>query len=66
MSHLPKLLDAKRVMNELGVTRTAAEKIMRQLPTVQIPGLRKVYVRREDLAALLEEHTYGKDEVPPA
>jgi hypothetical protein len=61
---LPALLDAKRLAGELGVTRAAAEKIMRQLPIVQVPGLRKTYVRRGDVAALLDAHTYAKDQVP--
>jgi hypothetical protein len=43
---LPELLDAKHLAAELGVTRAAAEAIMRQLPVVSIEGLRKVYVRR--------------------
>ena len=45
---LPQLLDAKTLQAELGVTRAAAEKIMQALPVVQLPGLRKVYVRRPD------------------
>ena len=61
---LPELLDAKRLATELGVTRAAAEAIMRRLPVVQLPGLRKVYVKRADVAALLEEHTYSNDRVP--
>jgi hypothetical protein len=47
---LPELLDAKQLIAELGVTRVAAEAIMRQLPVVQFDGLRKVYVRRRDVA----------------
>jgi hypothetical protein len=54
---LPELLDVKRLAAELGVTRAAAEKIMRELPLVQFPGLRKVYVRREDVRRLVDEHT---------
>jgi hypothetical protein len=61
---LPQLLDAKALQAELGVTRAAAEAIMRQLPVVQIEGLRKVYVRRSDVARLLEESTFTKDRVP--
>ena len=61
---LPQLLDCKRLATEIGVTRAAAEAIMRQLPSVHIPGLRKSYVRRKDVARLLERHTYSKDEVP--
>jgi hypothetical protein len=60
---LPELLDAKAVMAELGVTRAAAEAIMRALPVVQFDGLRKVYVRRGDVAKLLEERTFRKDQV---
>jgi len=60
---LPELLDAKGLQAELGVTRAAAEAVMRQLPTVQFEGLRKTYVRRSDVAALIEARTYLKDEV---
>jgi len=60
---LPELLDAKALQAELGVTRAAAEAIMRQLPIVQFPELRKVYVRRSDVAALIETRTFEKDEV---
>jgi hypothetical protein len=61
---LPELLDAKGLQTELGVTRAAAKKIIEQLPVVQLPGLRKVYVRRPDVERLLKEHTYDKDQVP--
>jgi hypothetical protein len=61
---LPELLDAKRLQAELGVTRAAAEAIMRRLPVVQIEGLRKTYVRRSDVAAYLDAHTYSTDQVP--
>jgi hypothetical protein len=61
---LPKLLDAKALQAELGVTRAAAEALMRRLPTVTIEGLRKVYVRRSDVARYLEQRTFAKDEVP--
>jgi hypothetical protein len=60
---LPELLDAKALRAELGVSRAAAEAIMRLLPIVQIPGLRKVYVRRQDVRRLLEERTFEKDTV---
>jgi hypothetical protein len=60
---LPELLDAKALMAELGITRAAANAIMRQLPVVQFEGLRKVYVRRGDVRRLLEERTFTKDEV---
>lgn len=61
---LPELLDAKALQRELGVTRAAAEALMRKLPTVTIEGLRKVYVRRDDVARYLKQRTFAKDEVP--
>ena len=60
---LPELLDVKALRAELGVTRAAAEAIMRQLPVVQIPGLRKTYCRRSDVVRLLDERTFEKDRV---
>jgi hypothetical protein len=61
---LPRLLDARHLAAELGITRAAAEKIMQALPIVQVPGLRKVYVRRSDVERLLEACTFAKDQVP--
>jgi hypothetical protein len=61
---LPELLDAKRLASELGVTRAAAEAIMRRLPVVSIEGLRKTYVRREDVRRYLAQRTFSKDQVP--
>ena len=63
-NRLPELLDCKALREELGVSRAAAEAIMRRLPIVQIEELRKVYVRRSDVAAYLERRTFAKDEVP--
>jgi hypothetical protein len=64
VNELPQLLDAKHLAGELGVTRAAAEAIMRRLPVVKVEGLRKTFVRRSDVAALLEACTFSKDEVP--
>jgi hypothetical protein len=61
---LPELLDAKRLQAELGVTRSAAEAIMRRLPVVLVEGLRKVYVRRHDVVTYLDARTFAKNEVP--
>ena len=61
---LPELLDCKALMAELGVTRAAAEAIMRRLAIVQIEGLRKTFVRRSDVAHYLEVRTFMKSEVP--
>jgi hypothetical protein len=60
---LPALLDAKGLMAELGVTRAVAEKLMRRLPVVVFKDVRKVYVRRGDVAKLVEERTFTKDQV---
>jgi len=61
---LPELLDSRALRAELGVTRAAAEAIIRQLPIVSIEGLRKTYVRREDVRRYLDERTFTKDRVP--
>jgi predicted DNA-binding transcriptional regulator AlpA len=61
---LPELLDAKRILAETGMSRAAVEKMMRKLPIVQLPELRKVYVRRSDVDAYIEAHTFAKDEMP--
>lgn len=53
---LPGLLDCAALQRELGVTRAAAETIMRRLPKQHVPGLRKVYVRRSDVKHLLEQN----------
>jgi hypothetical protein len=61
---LPELLDAKALRLELGITRAAAEAIMRHLPVVQIEGLRKTYVQRDAVRSYLEARTFAKTEVP--
>jgi hypothetical protein len=61
---LPLLLDCKALREELGVSRAAAEAIMRRLPVVAIEGLRKTYVRRSDVSRYLESRTFAKDQVP--
>jgi hypothetical protein len=61
---LPELLDCKALRTELGISRSSAESIMRQLPVVQFEGLRKSFVKRSDVARLIEERTFTKDQVP--
>ncbi len=63
-SPLPELLDTKGLMLELGVKRATAEAVMRQVPVVQIPGLRKSYVRRGDVLALIDANTFTNGQVP--
>lgn len=53
----PELLDCATLARTYGVTRAAADKIMRKLPKVRIDGLRKTYVRRRDVERLLDEST---------
>lgn len=57
MSALPKLLDCRGLMEELGVKRATAEAIMRALPKVTIDDHRKVFVRRADVQRYLDERT---------
>ena len=54
---LPDLLDAKALRTELGISRAAAEAIMRKVPHVEIEDLRKVYVRRDDVRQYLDART---------
>jgi hypothetical protein len=61
---LPQLLDANGLQAELGITRAAAEAVMRQLPIVQFQDLRKTYCRREDVVRLIEARTFSKEQVP--
>ena len=60
---LPELIDAKGLQAELGITRAAAEQIMRALPVVTFPGLRKVYVKRAHVLELIEKRTFTKDQI---
>ena len=64
LEQLPALLDASHLAAELGVTRAAAEAVMRRLPVVQFEGLRKVYVRRDDVLQELEARTFSNGQVP--
>ena len=57
---LPGLLDCAALARELGIKRAAAEAIMRRLPKVEVDGLRKVYVKRADVARLLNDSTSGR------
>ena len=61
---LPELLDCRALRTEMGISRAAAEKIMRQLPSVIVEDLRKTYVRRDDVRRYLEQRTFVKNQVP--
>jgi hypothetical protein len=56
-----KLMDAGTMMAELGIKRSAVEAIMRLVPTVQLAGHSKKYVKRADLEKLIEESTVQID-----
>jgi hypothetical protein len=52
------LMDCAAIAAELGVSRAAAEKIMRQIPAkISNPDIRKVWVRRRDVEKWVEENT---------
>jgi len=59
VTDLPRLLDCKGVMRELGVTRGVAESVMRRCEKVIIG--RRVFVRHADVAAALEQATVTPD-----
>jgi hypothetical protein len=50
-----RLLDAAAIVREYGITRASAEALMRRLPKVTVDGIRKVWVRRDDLDRLLAD-----------
>lgn len=53
---LAGLYDCARLSRELGVSRAAAETIMRALPKQHVPGLRKTYVRGADVQQYLDKN----------
>jgi hypothetical protein len=53
---LKGLYDCARPSRELGISRRAAETIMRHVPKQYVPGLRKAYVRGGDVQTFLDEH----------
>ena len=62
---LPALVDRKQLAAETGLTRAAIDRVFVELPVVVLPGLRKSFVRRADVARLLDASTYGPDRVRP-
>lgn len=53
---LQGLYDCARLARDLGISRSAAERIMFSLPKQYVPGLKKVYVRGADVQAFLDQH----------
>ena len=56
MNALPQLLDTRGLQQELGVKRSVAEAIIRHVPKQEIPGCRRLLVRREDVERFLAEN----------
>jgi hypothetical protein len=54
-----ELVDNAAIRRWLGVTEAAADAMMRRVPKVNLPDLRKVYVRRRELERLIDEHTHA-------
>jgi hypothetical protein len=61
---LPELVDRKG-LEALGLGRRAIDAIFRACPVVAIPGVRRVYLRRADVAEFLDACTYHGDRVRP-
>lgn len=57
MTEKGRLMDCATIAREYGVSRSVAEAMMRQLPKVQLPDVRKVYVRRTDVEKLIDQNT---------
>jgi hypothetical protein len=53
---LEGLYDCARLARDLGISRKAAEAIMRRCDKQHVPGLRKVYVRAGDVQRVLDEN----------
>lgn len=51
---MSKLIDSKGIQRKYGVSRSAAEALMRMLTQIRPEGLRKVYVFEADLDAEIE------------
>lgn len=46
---LPELIDVRGIQEEMGVKRTIAERIIEQIPKQEIPGVRRLLVRRSEV-----------------
>jgi hypothetical protein len=56
------LLD-RRALAELGLQRRSIDKVFRELPVVAFPGVRRTYVRADDVRRFLNENTFLGDEL---
>lgn len=51
---LPELIDVRGIQEEMGVKRTVAERIIENIPKQEIPGVRRLLVRRSDVQKFLD------------
>jgi hypothetical protein len=56
------LLD-RRALAELALQRRSIDTVFRELPVVALPGVRRVYVRADDVRRYLEEHTFAGQQI---
>jgi hypothetical protein len=62
LQDLPALV-SRGDLAALGLGRRAVDAVCRSVPEVVIPGVRRVYLRRADVLAFIDEHTYPPDRV---
>lgn len=55
MSKLAQFMDSKMIQQETGLPRSSVDRIMRRCTLVTFDGVRKTYVRRRDIEALIRE-----------
>jgi hypothetical protein len=58
------LLD-RRALAELGLQRRSIDYIFRELPVVAFPGVRRAYVRSDDVRECFDACTFSEDRVRP-
>jgi hypothetical protein len=63
MTSLPALVDRKTLARETGLPRSTVDVIFQTLNVVALPGHRKVYVKRAEVAAYIAANTFTKDQV---
>jgi hypothetical protein len=64
LASLPEFL-TRADLESLGFGRRAVDAICRETAEVAIPGVRRVYRRRDEVIAYLDAHTYRPDQVRP-
>jgi hypothetical protein len=62
----PGALIDRPTLAAVGMSRTWIDYVFAHLDVRAIPGIRRTYVVSDDVRRLLDEHTYGKDEVRPS